>query len=148
MKKKKKKFVSLFVIFGFAFLFIYNVSIRSVVQLLPESAGSFLGSESLTGWRSALSTILYPVKFVLAGPMLPLLNLPDPPPPFLVIGFAFYWTMLALLIHYLVRIIKRSQLKTWFQKEQRETLQQIAAARYRAPTLSWRPKPSLEKSDF
>jgi hypothetical protein len=54
---------------------------------------------------------LYPIKIVLAGPMLPLLNLPDPPPPFLVIGFIFYWALLALLIHYVIKIIKRSQLK-------------------------------------
>jgi hypothetical protein len=111
MKTSRKKFVSLFLISGFAFLFIYNVTIRSVVQLLPESSESFLGSDSLTGWKSTVSTILYPLKIVLAGPMIPLIDLPDPPPPFLVIGFAIYWTILALVIHYLVRIIKRSQLK-------------------------------------
>lgn len=112
MKTSKKKFVSLFLISGFAFLFVYNVTIRSVVQLLPESGASFLGTESLTGWKSTVSTILYPVKIVLAGPVTPLLNLPDPPPPFLVIAFAIYWTILAVIIHYLIGIIKRSQLKT------------------------------------
>jgi hypothetical protein len=114
MKTSRKKFISLFLICGFAFLFIYNVTIRSVVQLLPESGEAFLRSESLTGWKSTVSTILYPIKIVLAGPILPLLNLPDPPPPFLVIGFALYWTILALMIHYLIGKIKRSQLKTWF----------------------------------
>lgn len=112
MKTSRKKFVSLFLVSGFAFLFVYNVTILSVVQLLPESGASFLGSESLTGWRSTVSTILYPVKIVLAGPMVPLLSLPDPPPPFLVIAFAVYWTILALIIHYLIGLIKPSQLKT------------------------------------
>ena len=112
MKISRKKFVSLFLISGFAFLFIYNVIFRSVVRLIPESGESFLGTESLTGWKSTVSTILYPIKIVLAGPMVPLLNLPDPPPPFLVIAFAFYWTILALAIHYLIGIIKRSRLKT------------------------------------
>jgi hypothetical protein len=112
MKTSRRKFVFLFLIAGFAFLFIYNVIFRSVVRLIPESGESFLGTESLTGWKSTLSTILYPVKIVLAGPMVPFLNLPDPPPPFLVIAFAFYWTILALVIHYLIGIIKRSQLKT------------------------------------
>ena len=112
MKTSRKKFVSLFLISGFAFLFIYNVIFRSVVRLIPESGESFLGTEYLTGWKSTASTILYPIKIVLAGPMVPLLNLPDPPPPFLVIGFAFYWTILALVIHYLIGIIKRPQLKT------------------------------------
>lgn len=50
--------------------------------------------------------LLYPVKIVLAGPMLPLLNLPDPPLPFLVIGFAIYWTSLARFIHYPIAWIK------------------------------------------
>jgi hypothetical protein len=111
MKTSRKKFVSLFLIAGFAFLFIYNVTIRSVVRLIPESGEAFLGTESLTGWKSTVSTILYPIKIVLAGPVLPLLSLPDPPPPFLFVGFAFYWTILALVIHYLIGLIKRAQVK-------------------------------------
>jgi hypothetical protein len=111
MKISRKKFVSLFLISGFAFLFISNVIFRSVVRLIPESGESFLGTESLTGWKSTVSTILYPIKIVLVGPMLPLINLPDPPPPFLVIGFAFYWTILALVIYYLIGKIKLSKLK-------------------------------------
>lgn len=108
MKISRIKFVSLFLISGFAFLFIFNVVFRSAVQLLPESAESFLGTQSLIGWKSIVSTILYPIKIVLVGPMLPLINLPDPPPPFLVIGFAFYWTILALVLYYLIDKIKRS----------------------------------------
>jgi len=112
MKISRTKFVLFFLISGFAFLFIYNVFFRSVVRLIPESGKSFLGTESLIGWKSTVSTILYPIKIVLVGPMLPLINLPDPPPPFLAIGFAFYWTILALGIHYLIGKIKRPQLKT------------------------------------
>jgi hypothetical protein len=112
MKISRKKFVFLFLACGFAFLFIYNIIFRSVVRLIPESGASFLGTGSLTGWKSTLSTILYPIKIVLIGPMLPLINLPDPPPPFLVIGFALYWIILALVIHYLIGKIKRPQLKT------------------------------------
>lgn len=108
MKISKIKFVFLFLLSGFAFLFIFNVIIRSVVRLIPASGESFLGTESLIGWKSTVSTILYPIKIILVGPMLPLLNLPDPPPPFLVIGFAFYWTILALVIYYLIGKIKRS----------------------------------------
>lgn len=112
MKISRKKFVSLFLISGFIFLFIYNVIVRSVVRLIPESSESFLGTESLIGWKSIVSIILYPVKIVLLGPMLPLINLPDPPPPFLVIGFALYWTILALVIYYLIGKIKHAKLKT------------------------------------
>ena len=109
MKISRLKFISLFLISGFAFLFLYNVIIRSVVQLLPESPESFLGMESLTGWKIIAATILYPVRVILVGPMIPALNLPDPPPPFLVIGFAIYWTLLALGIYYLAGRMKRSQ---------------------------------------
>jgi hypothetical protein len=108
MKISRTKFVFLFLISGFAFLFIFNVIFRSVVRLIPENGESFLGTESLIGWKSTVSAILYPIKIVLVGPMLPLINLPDPPPPFLVIGFAFYWTILALAIYYLIGKIKRS----------------------------------------
>jgi hypothetical protein len=112
MKISRKKFVILFLLCGFAFLFIYNVIFRSVVRVIPQSGESFLGTESLTGWKSTVSTMLYPVKIVLLGPMLPLINLPDPPPPFQVIGLAFYWTILALVIYYLIGKVKRPQLKT------------------------------------
>ena len=111
MKISRKKFVYIFLISGFSFLFIYNVIIRSVVKVIPENGESFLGTESLSGWKSIVSTILYPVKIVLVGPVLPLINLPDPPPPFLVIGLAFYWTILALAIYYLIGKIKFTQLK-------------------------------------
>jgi hypothetical protein len=33
---------------------------------------------------------------------------PDTPPPFFLLGFALYWTLLALIIHFLVSKIKRS----------------------------------------
>jgi hypothetical protein len=108
MKISRIKFVSIFLISGFAFLFLYNVVFRSVVRLIPENGTSFLGTTSSTGWKNVGSTILYPIKIVLVGPVLPLLNLPDPPPPFLVIGLAFYWTILALAIYYLIGKIKRS----------------------------------------
>ena len=106
MKISRKKFVSLFLLCGFTFLFIFNVIVRSALRLIPKSGESFMGTESLTGWRSTVSTILYPIKIVLVGPMLPMMNLPDPPPPFLVIGLAFYWTILALVIYYLIGKIK------------------------------------------
>jgi hypothetical protein len=102
MRISRKKFVSIFLIAGFAFLFAFNLIFRSEVRLIPESGESFLGTASLTGWKSTVSTILYPIKIVLVGPMLPLINLPDPPPPLLVIGFAIYWTILALVIYYLI----------------------------------------------
>jgi hypothetical protein len=108
MKISRTKFVLLFLICGFAFLFISNVLFGPDVRLLPQDGESFMGTGSQIGWKRIVSTVLYPVKIILVGPMLPLINLPDPPPPFLVIGFACYWTALALSLHYLLRKIKQS----------------------------------------
>jgi len=94
--------------------FFLFVIFRSDVGLIPESGESFLGTDSLIGWKTTVSTILYPIKIVLVGPMFPLINLPDPPPPFLVVGFALYWTILALVIYYVISKIKRSQQKLIF----------------------------------
>jgi len=97
------KFVFLFLIFAFAFLFI-------TTSLLDQPPEAFLGSESQIGWKSTVSTILSPIKIILIGPLLPFINFlhqdPDTPPPFFLAGFAFYWTILALLLHYLLGKIK------------------------------------------
>ena len=97
------KFVFLFLIFAFAFLFV-------TTGLLNQPPEAFLGSESKVDWKSTMATILSPIKVILIGPLLPFINFlhqdPDTPPPFFLIGFAFYWTILALIIHYLLGKIK------------------------------------------
>jgi len=91
------KFVFFFLVFAFAFLFGTDL-------LLDQPPESLLGSESQVGWKSAISTILSPIKIILIGPLLPFINFlhkdPDTPPPFFLAGFAFYWTILALVIYY------------------------------------------------
>ena len=97
------KFVVLFLVFAFAFIFCTN-------SLLDQPPESLLGSESQVGWKSTVSTILSPIKIILIGPLLPFINFlhqdPDTPPPFFLAGFAFYWTILALIIHYLIGRIR------------------------------------------
>ena len=97
------KFVFLFLIFAFAFHCVPTV-------LLDQPPAAFLGTESKVDWKSTVATILSPIKIVLIGPLLPFINFlhqdPDTPPPFFLAGFAFYWTILALVIHYLLGKIK------------------------------------------
>ena len=112
MNISRKKFVLLFLICAFAFQFISNSLLGSEVRLFPQPPDSFLGTGSPIAWKSTVSTILYPVKIVLTGPIVPLLNLPDMPPPFLVVAFVFYWTILAMVIQYLIGIIKRSLVRS------------------------------------
>ena len=112
MKISRTKFVLLFLISALAFQFVTNSILGSDVRLFPAHGESFLGLGSPVAWKSAVSTILLPIKIVLVGPLLPYINLlrrePDTPPPFFLIGFIFYWSILALVIHYLLGKFKRS----------------------------------------
>ena len=97
MNISRVKICFIFLLFAFAFLFISTL-------LLDQPPDSFLGSESQGVFKSAVNTILSPIKIILIGPLLPFLEFlhrdPDTPPPFFLVGFAFYWTVLALAIHY------------------------------------------------
>ena len=108
------KFVILFLIFAFAFLF-------STTLLLDQPPESFMGSESQVAWKSAISTILSPIKIILIGPLLPFINFlhkdPDTPPPFFLVGFAIYWTILAIIIHYVFSKIKQASRKNMSNNE-------------------------------
>jgi hypothetical protein len=101
MKVSRTKFVILFLVSAFAFQFISNSLLGSEVRLFPGNGEPFLGTGSTIAWKSIVSTILLPIKIILIGPLSPLFKLPDPPPPLLVIAFAFYWTAVALVLHYL-----------------------------------------------
>jgi hypothetical protein len=112
MTISRTKFVILFLISGFAFLFISNAVLGPGARLFPENDQSFFRTESPIAWKNTAATILLPIKIVLIGPLLPYIELlrqePDTPPPFFLIGFAFYWSILALLIHYLFGKLKHS----------------------------------------
>ncbi|MGV3587249.1 MAG: hypothetical protein ACO1OF_09625 [Adhaeribacter sp.] len=105
MNNSRIKFVFLFLLLAFAFLF----GTTSLLDLPPES---FLGTESQAGWQAAVSTILSPIKIILIGPLLPFIKFlhqdPDTPPPFFLVGFAFYWTILALMLHYFLGKVKHA----------------------------------------
>lgn len=112
MKISRKKFVIFFIILGFAFLFITTSLLGSTgLGGFPQPPDSLLktGSDSPIAWKSAVSTIILPIKIVLIGPLaLPSVNFlkDDPPPPFIAIYFIFYWTILALIIHYFLGRLK------------------------------------------
>jgi hypothetical protein len=99
MNISRIKFVFLFLIFAVAFLFGTNL-------LLDQPPESLFGTESQVAWKSIVSTILSPIKIILMGPLVPFINFlhqdPDTPPPFFLAGFALYWTLLALFLHYFI----------------------------------------------
>lgn len=102
MKISRTKFIIVFLVSAFAFQFISNSLLGPEVRLFPANGEWFPGTGSPIGWKSTLATILYPVKFVLIGPLSSLAKDPDPAPPVLVFAFAFYWTAMALVLHYLL----------------------------------------------
>ncbi len=115
MTTSRKKFIIIFIICGFAFLFISTSLLGSTgPRGFPQAPDSVLrtGSDSPVVWKRTVSTIIMPIKIVLIGPLL----LPgvhflqeDPPPPFVGIYFIFYWTILALIIYYFVGKLRRSK---------------------------------------
>jgi hypothetical protein len=96
MRMTRKKFVLLFLAFGYAFDFATRF-------LLNQPPRAFWASQDQEAWQRYASTILSPLKLVLVAPIDWLQQDPDPPPPFRLILFAAYWSVLALGIHYLLQ---------------------------------------------
>lgn len=114
MNTSRTKFVILFIVLGFIFLFITTSLLGTTgPRGFPKPPDSLLrtGSESPISWKNSVSTIILPIKIVLIGPLaLPQINFlkEDPPPPFVGLYFIFYWTILASIIHYLFSRLRRS----------------------------------------
>jgi hypothetical protein len=109
MNISKTKFVIFFIIFAFSFMFISNALFGTDARVFPQPPEPFIGAKSPIVWKSVGYEILLPIKLMLVGPMLfsgDFLR-DDPPPPFVGIYLIFYWSLLALAIHYLLR--KRKQ---------------------------------------
>ena len=100
MRLTRKKFVLLFLAVGYAFHFATKF-------LLNQSPEALWASPNQEAWQRQVSTILSPIKVVLVGPLNWLQQDPDPPPPFRLILFAAYWSLLALGIHHLLARIRR-----------------------------------------
>jgi hypothetical protein len=114
MNISRKKFVTTFIISGFAFLFITSSLLGTTgPRGFPQPPDSVLrtGGDSPIAWKRTVSTTILPIKIVLIGPLaLPQINFlkDDPPPPFIGIYLIFYWTILASTIHYLLGRIKQT----------------------------------------
>jgi hypothetical protein len=111
MKVSRTKFVIIFLVSAFVFQFISNSVLGSEVRLFPLNGDPYPGVGSPIAWKNILAAIIYPIKIVLLGPLLPLFKLPDPPPPFLLLPTALYWTAIAFVLHYLLSKIWTSKAK-------------------------------------
>jgi len=106
MRISRSRFVIVFVVAAFAFMFASNALLGSEARVFPWHDASFLGVDSPVAWKSAGYKLALPVKLVLVGPLLPFVDYvrqdPDPLPPFVAAVFALYWAALAFAIHFLV----------------------------------------------
>src|SRR5882762_4461408 len=110
MSISRTKFVIIFLVSAFAFQFISNSLLGSEVRLFPVNGEWFPGTASPIAWKSTVSTILYPIKTILIGPLSPLFKGPDPAPPVLVFAFTLYWSVIALALYYLLtKLITRKK---------------------------------------
>ena len=110
MKISRTKFVIAFLVSAFVFQFISNSILGPEVRLFPRNGEWFPGNGSPIGWKNTLAATLYPVKFVLIGPLSFLGQDPDAPPPVLLVAFASYWTAIALVLHFILsKIIVRKK---------------------------------------
>lgn len=105
MKISRKKFVITFLISAFAFQFISNSILGTEVRLFPGNGEWFPGTGSQISWKNNLAAILYPIKFVLIKPLSFLGKDPDAAPPILLFAFAFYWSAIAIVLHFLFKMI-------------------------------------------
>ena len=97
MKISRKKFVIVFLVSAFAFQFISNLILGPVINVTW-----FPGMDSAIAWKRNLAAILYPIKIVLVGPLAPIFNDPDPAPPIRVLACAVYWTVMALVLYFIL----------------------------------------------
>ena len=95
MRLTRKTFVLLLLAFGYAFHFATKF-------LLNQPPEALWASPNQDAWQRYASTILSPIRVVLVAPINWLQQDPDPPPPFRLILFAVYWSVLALGLHYLL----------------------------------------------
>ncbi len=110
MKISRTRFITIFIISAFVFQFTSNSVLGPEVRLFPGNGDWFPGTESTIVWKKNIATVIYPVRVVLIGPLSPLLDDPDPAPPILLIAFALYWSVIALVLHFLLtKIIRRKK---------------------------------------
>jgi hypothetical protein len=104
MKISRTRFVIIFLATAFAFMFITNL------LLVPINGDWFPGTGSPIAWKRNLAAIIYPVKIVLVAPLAPIFNDPDPAPPIRALACALYWTVIALILHFLLsKIVPRKK---------------------------------------
>jgi hypothetical protein len=102
MKTSRTRFLIIFLASAFAFMMITNLLLQ------PVNGDWFAGTNSPIVWHRTVAAMIYPVKFILVGPLAPIFNDPDPAPPIRMLACALYWSVIALVLHFILsKIIPR-----------------------------------------
>ena len=96
MKISRKKFVIIFLISAFAFVFITNLLLQ------PVNGTWFPGTGSPIPWKRNFSCNYIPNQNCFGRPLAPIFNDPDPAPPIRALACAVYWTVMALVLHFIL----------------------------------------------
>lgn len=109
MKVSRKKFVITFLVLALVFQFVSNSVLGPQVGLFPKNGEWFPGSESPVSWKNQAASIIYPVKFALIEPLSFLGQDADPAPPILLVAFALYWSVIALVLHFVLSLVFKAK---------------------------------------
>lgn len=107
MKISRKKFVIIFLILSFTFQFVTNSVLGPKIKFYPIDGNWYPGANSPIAWKSTVSTIIYPIKFILVEPLTFLAQERDSAPPVILFFFTLYWTAMALVIYYLIYLFSK-----------------------------------------
>lgn len=107
MKISRTRFVVIFLVLAFTLQFISNSLLGDEIQLFPNNGEWYPGVGSPIAWKNTVSSIIYPVKYILVEPLSFLAQDPDPAPLVLLIAFAVYWAAIALVLYYLYYLLNK-----------------------------------------
>lgn len=107
MKISLKKFVIGFLVIAGVFQFTTNSILGPEVGFIPADGNWYPGENSVVEWKNTMSSMIYPLKFVLVGPLTFLAQDPDGAPPVILFFFALYWTVIAVIIYYAIYIFNK-----------------------------------------
>lgn len=107
MKISLKKFILGFLVIANVFQFTTNSLLGPEVSLYPPDGNWYPGENSPIEWKSTLSSIIYPVKFVLVEPFAFLAQEADGAPPIILLMSALYWTAIAGVLYYAIYLFKK-----------------------------------------
>jgi hypothetical protein len=85
----------------------YEFILGPELKFYPPDGNWYPGENSPVAWKGTMSSIIYPVKFVLVEPLTFLAQDTDGAPPVILFFFALYWTVMALILYYVIYLFNK-----------------------------------------